>query len=570
VEDAASEIVLERGKVITVTNNTDEINGDTTAGLDALLNNPGPDGISLREVLFTLRNNPEPATTRFDPRLKGATVAVGSWDHSELPPLRSGSLAINGDVDGDGTADITLENQVGGAFGFVIESSNNTLYALRMVGWSNDVVLDAPSTHQVYSGNSIAHIVIEQSEGAIVLYSGKGGDDQTYDNTDNAWVDTKIIGNVIHAKFGGVSIGLHRCSGDRIERMVIEGNTIFLSPPAGREPMGISLAAGFWLNNQGNTIRDVSIADNYIEGPMETGLYIASGSVGSTGNLIERVTVSGNHIKQTSPVRDNGAPRDALTITTGDGASSYGHPDADPVVYPDNNVIRDIWLTRNVLEGQGGQGVSVSAGCCGARQNTIRGIYMLGNEIRGIFPGSGWNISGIYILGSGCGLGDLRSSSENRISEVFIQQNTIQLTNQRLGFGGQEFISGGVGVAAGAQSETNSIQDVWIVSNEITAPVAGISLLGGWSLTPGFIATANTLSGVKVWCNTINSDLSMLQPFFPTLKGINLAGGYGPTRGNRVTDILLQKNSVMGIADDVSVFQNAGTDSVDNVVDYQP
>jgi len=407
-EDASSQIVLERGQVIMVTTSSDEINGDTS-NVDALLKNPGPDGVSLREVLFALKSNSAPATVRFDPRLKGATVAVGSWDHNQLPPLAGGSLVITGDVDGDGQADVTLENKVGdsgpghGIFGFRVESSDNTLYALRMVGWSNAVLFDAPSTHQVYSGNSVAHMVIERGEGAIGLYSGKGGDDQTYDNTDNAWVDTKIIGNVVRARAGGIAIGLARSSGDRIERMVIQGNTVILSPPAGQNPMGISLAAGFWLNRQGHVIRDVLIADNYVEGPMETGLYIASGSVGSSGNLVERVRVSGNHIKQTTPVRDNGAPRDAVTITTGDGASSYGHPQANPVVYPEHNVIRDIWLTGNVLEGQGGQGVSVSAGCCGARQNTIEGIYILGNEMRGFFPGSGDTISGVYVLGGGSG-----------------------------------------------------------------------------------------------------------------------------------------------------------------------
>ncbi len=572
-EDISAQIVLERGRTITVTTSSDEIDGDITS-MDALLQNPGLDGVSLREVLYALTSSPTPATVRFDPKLKGATIPVGSWDHNQLPPLTGGSLVINGDVDGDGQADVTLENQVGdagpghGVFGFLIESSNNTLYALRMVGWSNAVLFDAPSTHQVYSMNSVAHIVIDQGEGAIGLYSGKGGDDQIYDNTDNAWVDTQIIGNVVHAKYGGVSIGLHRSSGDRIERLVIQGNTIILSPPAGQNPMGISLGVGYWLNKQGHVIRDVLIADNYVEGPMETGLYIASGSVGSSGNLIERVRASGNHIKQTTPVRDNGAPRDAVTITTGDGATSYGHPEADPVVYPERNIVRDIWLTGNLLEGQGGQGVSVSAGCCGARGNTIERIYILGNELRGFFPGSGTTISGVYVLGGGSGPGDAQVTSGNRVLQVFIQDNAIQLTNQRESFVGQEFISGGVAVSAGAQSENNSIEDVWIVSNEISGPVAGLTLMGGWSLTPGFSASGNTLSGVRAWYNVLTVDLVLLKPFYPQVKGINLAGGYGPTSSNRVTEIDVRENSVAGIADDVSVFQNAGEGSTGNTVDY--
>jgi hypothetical protein len=349
---------------------------------------------------------------------------------------------------------------------------------------------------------------------------------------------------------------------------VIEDNTVILSPPAGTYPVGISLAAGFWLNQQGETIQDVIIANNYVEGPMEAGLYIASGSVGSNGNLIENVQVIGNHIKQTTPVRDNGAGLDAVIITTGDGATSYGHPETIPVIYPDDNIIRNVWLIKNVLEGSGRDGINVNAGCCGAQRNTIEGIHLLGNEVDGIFPGSGDDISGVYVLAGGSGPGDAQTTAENRISGVYIQQNTIQLTNQRTGFGGQEFISGGVVVSAGAQSLKNSVQDIWIISNEISTPVAGINLLGGWSLQPDFIATDNTLSTAKILCNTINPDLSMLQPFFPDIRGINLAGGYGPSQGNRLTDIVLQQNMVAGVADAVSVYQNAGPDSTGNLVEY--
>src|ERR1700689_219047 len=50
-------VVLNRGTVITVTNSTVAINGDTSS-VAALVANPGADGISIQEAIMATNNDP--------------------------------------------------------------------------------------------------------------------------------------------------------------------------------------------------------------------------------------------------------------------------------------------------------------------------------------------------------------------------------------------------------------------------------------------------------------------------------------------------------------------------------
>lgn len=153
--------VLKRGQILVVTTDSDEANGDTST-VEALVQNPGFDGSSLREALLATNNDPGEYTIQFDPGLAGVTIPVGSWNQSELPPLSGGSVIINGDLDGDGETDITLENAAGAVrpgssfFCFTIHSSLNTLHALRLIGFGDAVLFDSPSSQQVYTGNTSA------------------------------------------------------------------------------------------------------------------------------------------------------------------------------------------------------------------------------------------------------------------------------------------------------------------------------------------------------------------------------------------------------------------------------
>src|ERR1022692_5265485 len=77
-------VVLNRGAVITVTNATVAVNGDTSS-VAALVANPGPDGISLQEAIMATNNDPGTWVIQFAPALKGSTIVVDSAFGGTLP-----------------------------------------------------------------------------------------------------------------------------------------------------------------------------------------------------------------------------------------------------------------------------------------------------------------------------------------------------------------------------------------------------------------------------------------------------------------------------------------------------
>ncbi|HEY43902.1 MAG TPA: right-handed parallel beta-helix repeat-containing protein [Anaerolineae bacterium] len=623
-------IVLTRGAVIVVTTDSDKSNGNTSS-LEALITNPGTDGVSLREALLVTNHDPGEYTIQFNPGLSGAAIQVGSWDHTELPPLEGGSVIINGDIDGDLEPDIKLINAVAeltefnAIFGFRIHSSNNTVHALELTDFTVGVFFDAPSSNQVYRNNTVDRMVIE-GQGGIGLYSSQGSE-ASITETNNRWEDIRVIGNRISIHNGsGISFSMHWAAMESIEHLTIldnhilmdgGGNAIELSPGFGAgsngnqieqvliannviegnpqsgiallagfmgagsnsigqvtilgntirgsysyeeflHTSGMHISAGFWINQDGNEISDILVADNYIEGNSEISILLSSGAVGSSGNLVERIRFSNNHIKVTQHSREDRVPVMAIGITTGDGASDYYDPNYQPVVYPNDNILRDVWFSGNLIEGQGGYGVMVSTGDPGSERNHVERIYMLGNEFRPFFPEAGILVSAISLEHGGIG--------DNVISEVFIQQNSIHYTNLREEFDGSEFVSGGIVLSAGNGTSFSQTRDVWIVANEVTSPAPGINLVAGWAQPQFPPSIGNTIRHVRLWCNTVVQNPDLLESLFPGIKGINLAGGWGLAQDNQIKDIYVTRNLVAGVEDDISIFESAGEGSQGNLV----
>ena len=98
-------VVLNRGTLITVTNATGVVNGDTSS-VKALMANPGPDGISLVEAITATNNDPGTWNIQFAPALTGSTIS------GSMPYLGGGNVTVNGDIDGDGQPDITVTSTV--------------------------------------------------------------------------------------------------------------------------------------------------------------------------------------------------------------------------------------------------------------------------------------------------------------------------------------------------------------------------------------------------------------------------------------------------------------------------
>src|ERR1039457_6131640 len=139
-------VVLNRGTVITVTNATVAVNGDTSS-VAALVANPGPDGISLPEAIMATNNDPGTWVIQFAPSLKGSTIHLDpapSVGFLGLPFLTGGNVTINGDVDGDGQPDITLTSLSGTLAGIYVLSGGNTLYGLALQNFAYGVWIGAP------------------------------------------------------------------------------------------------------------------------------------------------------------------------------------------------------------------------------------------------------------------------------------------------------------------------------------------------------------------------------------------------------------------------------------------
>lgn len=312
---------LSEGTVITVSTTSDSENGDTSS-VSALIASPGPDGISLREAITASNNTAGPETIEFASSLSGATINVAST--SVGLALIGGVLIINGDIDGDGNPDITLNGSLGQlgspmSQGLTVISSSNTIYAMNIVGFKHSginlkpgipawVFPQPPSSDPVLYGNKIVGNVIEMSS---VTVAGIQMEQQGWgvEASSKGWVNTLVSSNRIEGN-GGEN-GIH-----------------FLTAIAGAK---------------GNTIIDSVIVNNYISG-VQTGITVFGG--------------------------DTTTEYPAYQIST------------SPVQYSDNNLVKNVVIADNVIETASITGVSVSAANLGNRGNVIKEIKIVGNTIR--------------------------------------------------------------------------------------------------------------------------------------------------------------------------------------------
>ena len=132
--------------LILVTNASDTVNGDVTS-VPALLAAPGPDGVSFREAIYAANNSTGRKTILFAPSLKGSTIQYGSGGITdEVIQLTSGQVTIDGDVDGDGEPDITLDGARGTdegplSTGVFIWSSENEIRRLVFARFYAGIVI---------------------------------------------------------------------------------------------------------------------------------------------------------------------------------------------------------------------------------------------------------------------------------------------------------------------------------------------------------------------------------------------------------------------------------------------
>jgi hypothetical protein len=369
-------------------------------------------------------------------------------------------------------------------------------------------------------------------------------------------LDTRLIGNTIYTQGGQGGIDLQQVGADEVgEQVTIVGNTIRNDQLSDFEGAAINLGVGNGAGSDRNRLSDVIVAYNSIEGH-SGGITFLAGQIGAQRNVVERVRIIGNRVHVAPARNSSGALRNSVTVAAGDGATDEVCPGCVPVVYPDDNSVRDIEVSGNAL-GEGG-GVFVNAACCGGARNTIQGIKIARNAIQGVGQSPGVGMS----AGSAAGPAPGRLTMANRVAGVSVEHNSITIRGPGPDAGGAY---GGVYVLGGDRSRDGAIRDVAISRNRIDTRMIAIHLIGGLS-TSNLPASGNTVSHVAIRGNVVLRAPRRGVFVDRRATGITLTGGLGRSAArNRVTCIAIAGNRVVGARGDVAVLPTVGAASSRNI-----
>jgi hypothetical protein len=461
------EITLQQGTTITVTTNTDIINGNVSS-VAGLMVDPGPDGIALREAIEATNNDPGEYTILFAAHLDGTTIYTGGTNNQDLPPLLGGSLIINGDIDGDGTPNITIANASAFEypFGIKIQSSNNTLYALQLEGYFQGVLIrptTPTTTNTTFRGITVSNMAMSNVLSGVNLHAGP---DQGAQASYNHWEDILLINNAIDTEQDGITINLNNTIGDHVDSVIVANNSIHVTQNIDSASFGIQFMAGFWVGSNDNVMTNITITQNTIQGNPDQAIALISGAVAASGNVIDGVSILENEILISDTNWSYQAGTYGINLLTGDGGSDYIDPGYEPITYPEYNVLRNIDIIGNKIEGFDGRGIFIQGGCCGAKNNTIENVNILSNQIRSQIPDVDFNVTSISVYSGGAW--DDRHTADNLVSHIIVQNNTVYLGRQvglppiDLYPSGAISINGGGG---GPGADRNEVRDIWLSSN---------------------------------------------------------------------------------------------------------
>lgn len=474
-------------------------------GISAL---PGADGrISLREAMLAADFTPGAQTIRFAAALAGRTIRLAYDDadaNSEadpLPLLCHGDTTIDGDIDRDGDADITIDGSLlpRGFVGFDVTSSRNTLRALRLTDFSFGIYLghstasidivqrdnrilacelvDCSFAIQVVAGNRDPHDpgriagteiasnrIVGSSEQALAIRARTSSSEiADVEIHDNEVVDNGGYGITVFADPDS--------DGARLSDIVVRDNRI-----AGNGGAGILVAP---LDRVIHARFDrLRIEDNDIANPRSYGTYLAGGVCGGDDNRVD-VTFSGNQFRSGSQ---------GLRVEGGAGLGCAGSADRNLVVLAlrDNDFQATVGNAIDLLGGAGGAvenrvEAELTANRIGATGST--GLRVLGGAVGAVgnlvtltATGNLINDSGFLGIGLIGGSSDRSSTARDNRVVAELERNTVRES----GFAGIAFIGGSgdrvrnnrVDVALDADSTCGAVTDDLRCSGFQTASTA--------------------------------------------------------------------------------------------------
>lgn len=560
-------VVLNRGTVITVTNATVAVNGDTSS-VAALMASPGADGISLPEAVIATNNNPGTWVIQFAPALKGSTIHLDpapSLGFLGLFGLTGGNVTINGDIDGDGKPDITLTtSQSGNTEGISVASGGNTLNGLALQNFTWGVWISAPGPGQpgasggTFSNITISNMVMTNIQNAGIYFSPA--------DASGTWDHLLIAGNTFSGSVSGpinaIDIELSSTAGDTLQHTTIANNNITIPMPGAG---GIVVGAGSGLGARNNQALDTLIANNVITGALpQFGIRIATGVGSASSNLIDGVQVIANQLEVTGPaVLGEGAPS-GIIVVSGDAASDFQFPSLLPIQYSENNILRNLSILSNTFAGPFGFGIYGQAACCGNADNTIANLSILGNTMTGL------TTVGVLLTGGASGYPS-RPTTGNTLSNVLIQANSIQMTPPDCNCYPLGIDFGGIQVWAGWGEPGNSVNGISVSNNDVDTPLVGIGIIAGLGDNsppdaPVSPANNNVVSAAQIYCNQVDQVPTLAVEFpgsqFLGTQGIDVTAGVLNASGNQVEQLTVVDNLVAGVLGGAALFANLRSTSL--------
>lgn len=541
-----------RGDVITVTTTADVEDGDTSSAA-ALAARPGGAGVSLREALSVTNVSPGAYSIRFASALTGATITIAQ----RLNSLTGGNVFLSGDIDGDGSPDVTVRDGADLIQALSVASSGNRIHALRIEGFRQGVMVTADSrtTGATFTNNVVSNNTMrEVQEGVLVAGSATITAGRVSRSTANTWKTVRIIGNTISARSQGIGLFLPS-SGDAISGVVIARNTIRIGNlPAAN---GIQLSSGFRAGSTQNRIEQVLIAENTVDAalagpPAMTGIWVQAGIQGATQNAADDIRITGNRIRLPRSQYTTG-----IEFIVADGATDDYDARFQPIEFPEGNTITNVTADANDVSGTGRRGIILTGGCCGGRGNVIDRAKIEGNVVDSyVGPGSD---GAVALWGGNSGNFYVRPTEGSQVRNVTIARNTLRY-HLPTGWTGIPLAAGGILLKAGNEASKNTISGVTIRSNLVETDAVGVMVVGG-NGTDRYPTSQNAVVSLSITCNQVTRRPTLDE--VKDLRGVTLIGGWNSSGGNTV-EATVKDNLVVDRLDEVAVVNDRGTGAAGN------
>lgn len=461
---------------VMVSTERDVVDGDTSH-IEALLSDPGPDGlVSLREAINAANQTPGLKLISFSSDLKGRVIDLGQEQAFEEPRLliTMDQITVNGDVDGDGVSDITLDGTAldsNYSSAFVLSASQVTVENLQFVGFQKFAVMvccvDDFCAERTYEQITIRNNTITSTVGGggivltplkLVAYTkdpalfsnitmtdiqiignritvsnggnggifiaaaGAGGSDNTLadiliqENAISSPGATITVnggdGSSIYFGFAGEEIFSDR---NLVENLTINANT--LDPVGiggdGSRPSGIVLIAGNYGNSD-NVLRDIVISANEVTENAEYFTYINPTSNGVVGGLPLTTRAATGNVIENLELAGNISHASSAAITL---LSSFG---TDPAPVGATGRITNVWIHYNQILDYKWEGIDIFAGM-GESNNLIEDVMIEDNIFTAFDIAKG---QAFFVYAGGCS-GCERASDNNQILNLVILNNTL-------------------------------------------------------------------------------------------------------------------------------------------------